>query len=204
MPWKNGNPPLYTVWRGMLHRCYNPKAKQFKDYGGRGIKVCPEWRDNFRQFAADMTPRPIGYTLDRIDNDKGYSPKNCKWSTRKEQQRNQRRTHVVTIEGKKYKAIELAELTGLKCDTILARVRRGRPYKEVISKKYFRDLEHLKLGAAISGAKRRARTHCKFGHEYTDENTRWFKEGKYDIRGCRACHNDKMRRRYAARRAGLL
>ncbi len=82
--------PLYGIWDAMKQRCFNANNRHYKDYGGRGITVCQRWLSNFSQFLEDMGPRPDGYSLDRIDNDKGYSPGNCKWSTPLEQAHNRR------------------------------------------------------------------------------------------------------------------
>ena len=79
--------PLYSVWHAMLHRCDVPKNVGYHRYGGRGIKVCPAWY-SFEVFVADMGVRPDGLTLDRIDNDKGYSAANCRWATPLTQSRN--------------------------------------------------------------------------------------------------------------------
>lgn len=99
----------YMIWATMRQRVNNPKNKKYKDYGARGIDICPEW-DSFLQFYTDMGPKPDGYSLDRIDNDKGYSKENCKWSTPKEQANN-RRPHKnktgfpgVTEAGQRFKA----------------------------------------------------------------------------------------------------
>lgn len=93
-----GNHPLYQVWLEMRNRCSNPAHKSYYRYGGRGIKVDPRWND-FEVFLADMGPRPDGYSLDRINNDLGYSPGNCKWSTAQEQVLNSSRPKWITVNG---------------------------------------------------------------------------------------------------------
>lgn len=80
----------YLRWTAAKQRCYNKNDNRFKDYGGRGITMCGEWRTDFSKFLADMGRCPEGLTLERIDNDKGYSPDNCKWATYHEQRMNQR------------------------------------------------------------------------------------------------------------------
>jgi hypothetical protein len=80
----------YKAWDRMKQRCTNPRRGKFKDYGGRGIKVCRRWFNSFAAFFADMGPRPPGRTLDRRDNDGNYEPGNCRWATRSEQRKNQR------------------------------------------------------------------------------------------------------------------
>jgi hypothetical protein len=87
----------YWVWAAMLDRCRNPNNKQYKDYGGRGIYVCPEWYD-FSVFLAQMGKRPSrDYTLERKNNDKGYSPDNCEWAPRGQQAKNKRKYSVCPI-----------------------------------------------------------------------------------------------------------
>ena len=80
----------YNIWNGMIRRCYNIKYKYYKDYGGRGIKICKRWRRSFKNFYKDMGKRPPGKSLDRRDNDGNYEPGNCRWATPTEQARNQR------------------------------------------------------------------------------------------------------------------
>jgi len=85
--------PAHVVWGAMRSRCNNPKHVAYKNYGGRGIRVCSRW-DTFANFYSDMWPRPAGLSMDRIDNDGNYEPGNCRWATRKEQNTNTRRQNI--------------------------------------------------------------------------------------------------------------
>lgn len=84
--------PLYGVWMSMKQRCSNPKSLHYADYGGRGIKVCDRWMHSFSNFIQDMGERPSNrYSIERIDVNGDYCPKNCKWDTWSNQTKNQRR-----------------------------------------------------------------------------------------------------------------
>lgn len=120
--------PLYGVWESMRKRCNNPRCKSYSYYGGRGITVCPEWDDFpvFYQWAMENGYGP-GLSLDRVDNDLGYNPSNCRWSTRHEQANNKRSNRILTVNGE---SKNIAEWTrDPRCSagyhTIVSRLDRG-------------------------------------------------------------------------------
>lgn len=86
--------PTFSIWATMKSRCSNPNVDSYPHYGGRGIKVCDRWNDSFVNFLNDMGEKPTGMSLDRIDNNGGYSRENCKWATMKEQSANTRRKRI--------------------------------------------------------------------------------------------------------------
>lgn len=114
----------YLTWMAMRCRCNNPEHDNYKNYGGRGIKVCDRWDELFVNFFADMGPRPSPkHSLDRINNDGNYEPGNCRWATAKEQSRNRRNTIKLTFYGKTQSLSEWAEEYGLTKACLAGRLR---------------------------------------------------------------------------------
>lgn len=112
----------YFVWQAMKARCSNPSNKQWADYGGRGIAVCPEWKNSFETFLSDMGDCPEKYCIDRIDNDKGYGPDNCKWVTRLENNSNKRNTILLEYNGEKLPLKTWANKIGMNHSTLRKRI----------------------------------------------------------------------------------
>lgn len=93
--------PEYSVWLDIKRRCYNINCKRYKDYGGRGLEVHASWLHNYHQFLKDMGPRPSKYhSIERVNNNKGYTPENCRWATLLEQANNKRSNRNITFRGK--------------------------------------------------------------------------------------------------------
>jgi len=113
--------PTYHSWVAMKARCTNPKNNRYERYGGRGITYCPEW-ETFAGFLADMKECPHGQSIDRIDNDKGYSPGNCKWSTREEQCSNKSTNVRYTFQGKTQTRSQWAREVGVSEDALANRI----------------------------------------------------------------------------------
>lgn len=113
----------YYVWAGMLKRCYNERDEAFHNYGGRGIKVCEQWKESFAQFLADMGPRPRGYSIERINNNGNYEPSNCRWATAMEQMGNTRKNVYLTFRGRTQHLSGWARELKLPYQTLLNRMR---------------------------------------------------------------------------------
>ena len=120
---------IHRIWDSMKKRCNNPNCKSYKDYGGRGIKVCDRWLNSFENFYADVSKLPHfggkGYSLDRIDNDGDYCPENVRWADKATQNRNKRNNIWVEYQGVKMILADAAKLSGILEDTLKARIQRG-------------------------------------------------------------------------------
>lgn len=133
--------PEWGAWYQMKHRCYNPKYIGFKLYGGRGIKVSNRWLNSFDNFLEDMGERPSdNHSLDRINNNKGYSKENCRWATKKEQQNNLRNN--ITYKGESNKEASL-RLGGNK-DLVRLRFYKGMSLKEAFNRTLKRKVVYAK------------------------------------------------------------
>ncbi len=116
----------YVSWQRMKVRCYNPNTPDYKNYGGRGIRVCRRWKE-FANFYADMGERPFrGATIERLDNSKNYGPGNCVWRTRKAQNNNKRNNRLLTSQGVTMTMAQWAEARGIKGGTIHQRLTRSK------------------------------------------------------------------------------
>jgi hypothetical protein len=118
----------------MKSRCDNPNNRFFSHYGGRGISVCDRWRSDFRNFLADLGPKPSPrHSLDRIDNDGIYEPGNCRWADRGTQANNKRNNRLITIGGISLTIPQWAKRSGIECPTLKGRLRRGWSPERAIS-----------------------------------------------------------------------
>src|SRR5579885_3584077 len=119
----------YVAWYNMIDRCHSSNHPAYERYGGRGITVCDEWRDpktGFPSFLAEVGPRPgKEFSIDRIENNKGYEPGNCRWATRKEQSRNRRSNKLLTIDGVTKTMVEWADEAKVSYRIIKERIKAG-------------------------------------------------------------------------------
>lgn len=125
--------PEYTTWSCIKSRCLNKKNQAYKWYGARGIIICEEWKKSFEQFYKDMGPRPSKlYSIDRIDNNKGYYKENCRWVTRDIQQSNKRSNHMITYKGITKNLQFWANLYNIKFNTIISKLNRGFKIEDIL------------------------------------------------------------------------
>lgn len=122
----------YAIWKAMIQRCTNPSNKSYPDYGGRGISVCERWVRSFEAFHEDMGDRPEGLSLDRRDNNLGYSKDNCRWATKVTQANNTRSNRFIEHNGERRTIAQWGRITGLGSAVILTRLFRGASDEEAI------------------------------------------------------------------------
>lgn len=130
---------LYRLWRSMITRCECTVSKCYKNYGGRGIKVCDEWRNDYQAFhdwaletGYDENAPKGQYTIDRIDVNGNYEPSNCRWATKTEQANNKRNNHFLELNGERHTVKEWSEITGIKAGSILSRIHLGWDTRRIL------------------------------------------------------------------------
>jgi hypothetical protein len=131
--------PSYQNWNAIRSRCFSKRSAGYKNYGAKGITMCDRWKNDFYAFASDMGPKPSRlHTVDRIDNAIGYQPGNCRWATRKEQQRNTRRNVMLEYGGIRLCQKDWAARLGVTGDCMRYRRRSGIPQGLVFSTENFK------------------------------------------------------------------
>lgn len=131
---------VYSIWQGIKSRINDPNDINYPHYGARGIRICQRWERSFANFLKDMGMPPTNlHSIERLDNEKGYFPKNCAWIPRSEQNRNKRNSRMVEFNGVKKCIAAWAEELGLPYITLHSRLTRGVPVeKALVSKRYSR------------------------------------------------------------------
>ena len=135
---KNGQrPPEYAIWKAIVQKCYNERSADYKNYGGRGISVCDQWKDGFANFLADVGPQPFsGAGLRRLNPTGNFESGNVEWA-------NTRVKHLVDFDGHSMSLRNWAKELGLKERTIRARLRSGWSDKAILSQP-LANRDHLK------------------------------------------------------------
>lgn len=141
----------YITWLSMKNRCYIKSNKAYHRYGGRGIRVCSRWRRNYLNFLEDMGRRPsANHSLDRIDNNGWYSPENCRWATKREQNINKGDVRLLTIEGKTLCITEWSELTGVPKGSIFNRLRSGWEEADAVFQPVIKGRKFMPVATSVS------------------------------------------------------
>lgn len=138
--------PLYAVWRGIKARCNNPRHKAYARYGGRGITVCEEWNNSFETFKdwAYANGYSQELSIDRIDNDKGYSPDNCRWADVYTQANNMSHNITFCYNGETHTVAEWARILNVGYGALKKRVKEGWNVDDVVNKPYKKHKSHKK------------------------------------------------------------
>ena len=137
---------LYRIWYGIIRRTEDSNRKEYANYGGRGIKMCPEWRSDFAVFRewATLNGYNDSLSIDRIDPDGNYCPENCRWATKSVQERNKRTTPLLVVNGVARTAAEWSEISGISADRIRKRKRNGWSDKNAVFTPIDPNLKHNK------------------------------------------------------------
>ncbi|MFY2843613.1 hypothetical protein ACOTJF_18145 [Achromobacter ruhlandii] len=150
--WSEGKKRAYISHEAMKRRCLAPTCPEFKYYGARGITVCSRWMD-FENFYADMGDRPLGTTIDRINNYCGYEPGNCRWATQAQQNENKRHKALrLDYQGKSLTVREWAKELGFDVTTLRSRLKFGHPIERVLSREPLKPNSRHRAQPAQQGA----------------------------------------------------
>lgn len=125
----------YRTWASMKSRCYDPTDTAYTRYGAVGIAVCDRWRNSFESFLADMGEKPLGdFSIDRFPDGAGdYAPENCRWATRKQQNRNRKSNHLIELNGERVTVVEACETLNLDYDIVRTRLNKGFSWERAIT-----------------------------------------------------------------------
>lgn len=134
----------YRTWLDMMRRCYNSEFIGYKNYGGRGIRVCERWHV-FENFYEDMGDRPNGLSIDRIDNNGDYEPGNCRWATTQEQGNNKRTCNYITFNGRTLTTTQWERLLGVYPHAIMKSLQKGKLIGDIVYRICKRDPDKLRL-----------------------------------------------------------
>lgn len=130
----------YTAWCSIKARCYNPKNKRYPRYGARGIKLCDEWLNNFNKFLSDVGKAPTAkHSIDRIDNNGHYEPKNVRWATYTQQARNRSNNNIITLDNITMTLQEWSQKYGISQSVVLGRIKRGWAISDALTKPAIRN-----------------------------------------------------------------
>lgn len=142
---REGKSRLYVIWAGMKQRCSNPRRRDYKNYGGRGISVCQEWQDYlvFRAWALS-SGYSDGLSIDRIDEDGNYCPNNCRWVNETVQRNNRTDSNKLTVNGDTKTATEWSAISGVSADRIRKRKRLGWSDEDAVFKPIDTKYQHSK------------------------------------------------------------
>lgn len=130
------NTRLFRIWSGMKRRCYNPNDKRYKDWGGRGIKICQEWLDSFLNFYKWATSNNYAdnLTIDRIDVNGNYCPENCRWVKPNIQANNKRNNRIIEYQGQEYTLQQLSDKYNINRHTLLGRLEANWTLEDALHK----------------------------------------------------------------------
>lgn len=179
-----------STWSAMHERCSDPTNPNYHRYGGRGITVCERWA-RFSNFVTDMGYRPVGYVIDRTDNDGNYEPGNCRWVTPKESSRNTSTRIFIEHNGRRLTVQEWSELLGISTKTIMFRLRQGYPPNDILTTERFHTTNKRYIPQRTTGASSRQLHQSEYHvwkrirHQCSDPSSR---DARYYFdRGIRLC-----------------